>query len=134
MADAEAPDKFRFRDFMRDVYKRKFPEEPSELLRLQQNMNLATDDSMLNLAGVLMFGERPEWIKPQFVVKAIRFPGNEIHVTDYVDTEDFVGPLQKIFDDALAFVMRNLLKVQSGRGVKPPDCPKSRKAFLLIED
>jgi ATP-dependent DNA helicase RecG len=119
-AGVDALDKLRFRDFLRDVYKRKFPDEPSELLRLLQNMNLAADDGMLNLAGVLMFAERPEWIKPQFVVKAIRYPGSEIHVTDYVDTEDFAGPLKKIFDDALAFVMRNLHKVQAGRGVNAP--------------
>jgi len=87
-------------------------------------MNLATDEGMLNLAGVLMFAERPEWIKPQFVIKAIRYPGNEIHVTDYVDTEDFVGPLKKIFDDALAFVMRNLHKIQAGRGVNAPGLPE----------
>jgi len=123
-AGVEALDKLRFRDFLRDVYKRKFPEEPSELLRLLQNMNLATDEGMLNLAGVLMFAERPEWIKPQFVVKAIRYPGNEIHVTDYVDTEDFVGPLKKIFDDSLAFVMRNLHKIQAGRGVNAPGLPE----------
>ncbi len=123
-AGVEALDKLRFRDFLREVYKRKFPEEPSELLRLLQNMNLATDDGMLNLAGVLMFTERPEWIKPQFVVKAIRYPGDEIHVTDYVDTEDFVGPLKKIFDDAIAFVMRNLHKVQAGRGVNAPGLPE----------
>jgi ATP-dependent DNA helicase RecG len=123
-AGVEDLDKLRFRDFMRDVYKRKFPEDPVELFRMLQNMNLATDDGMLNLAGVLMFAERPEWIKPQFVVKAIRYPGNKIHVTDYVDTEDFVGPLQKIFDDALAFVMRNLHKIQAGRGVNAPGLPE----------
>ena len=50
---------------------------------------------------------------PQFVVKAIRYPGNKIHATDYIDTEDFAGPLPKMFDDALAFVMRNLHKVQA---------------------
>lgn len=123
-AGLEALDALRFRDFLRDVYKRKFPEKPSEMLRLLQNMNLATDDGMLNLAGVLMFAERPEWIKPQFVIKAIRYPGNEIHVTDYVDTEDFAGPLKKIFDDALAFVMRNLHKVQAGRSVNAPGQPE----------
>lgn len=63
-----------------------------------------------------MFAERPEWIVPQFAVKAIRYPGNKIHVSDYVDTEDFSGPLRKVFDDALAFIMRNLHKVQAGRG------------------
>ena len=114
-AGIDALDKLRFRDFLRDVYKREFPNDPVELTRLLQNMNLATADGMINLAGVLMFAERPEWIKPQFVIKAIRYPGNKVHATDYLDTEDFVGPLRKIFEDALAFVMRNLHKVQAGR-------------------
>jgi ATP-dependent DNA helicase RecG len=117
-------DKLRFRDFLRDVYKRDLPDAEAERLRLLQNMNLATDDGFLNLAGVLMFADRPEWIKPQFVVKAIRYPGNAIHVSDYLDTEDFEGPLQKIFADAIGFIMRNLRKVQAGRGVNAPGQPE----------
>jgi ATP-dependent DNA helicase RecG len=123
-AGVDALDKLRFRDFLRDVYKREFPDDPAELTRLLQNMNLTTEAGLLNLAGVLMFAERPEWIKPQFVVKAIRYPGDKIHATDYLDTEDFVGPLRKIFDDALSFVMRNLHKVQAGRGVNAPGVPE----------
>ncbi|MBT8420332.1 MAG: putative DNA binding domain-containing protein [Gammaproteobacteria bacterium] len=117
-------DKLRFRDFLRDVYNQAYPDSPAELTRLLQNMNLVTDDGRLNLAGVLMFIERPEWIVPQFVLKAIRYPGNRIHVTEYVDTEDFSGPLPKIFDDALGFVMRNLHKTQAGRGVNAPGTPE----------
>ncbi|MFO7750505.1 MAG: putative DNA binding domain-containing protein [Desulfobacteraceae bacterium] len=117
-------DKLRFRDFLRDMYQQAYPDNPEELTRLLQNMNLATDDGALNLAGLLMFAERPELIKPQFAVKAIRYPGDEIHVTDYVDTEDFAGPLPKIFDDTLAFVMRNLHKIQAGRGVNAPGRPE----------
>src|SRR5262249_15615922 len=114
----------RFRDFLQDVYEENYPDDPHELTRLLQNMNLATDDGKLNLAGLLMFSERPELIKPQFVVKAIRYPGNQIHATDYLDTEDFAGPLPKIFNDAIAFVMRNLHKVQAGRGVNAPGLPE----------
>lgn len=117
-------DKLRFRDFLRDFYKQPLPDSPAELTRLLQNMNLATDDGNLNLAGVLMFAERPEWIKPQFVIKAIRYPGNQIHISEYVDTEDFAGPLPKMFSDALAFVMRNLHKTQAGRGVNAPGQPE----------
>jgi ATP-dependent DNA helicase RecG len=117
-------DKLRFRDFLRDVYQQAYPDDPEELTRLLQNMNLATDDGVLNLAGLLMFAERPQLIKPQFVVKAIRYPGDEIHVTDYVDTKDFAGPLPKIFEDVLAFVMRNLHKIQAGRGVNAPGLPE----------
>lgn len=87
-------------------------------------MNLAVDDGRLNLAGVLLFAERPEWIAPQFIVKAVCYPGNEIHVTDYLDSEDFAGPLDKVFADSLAFVLRNLHKVQAGRGVNAPGIPE----------
>ena len=99
-------------------------ESPEALTRLLQNMNLATDEGVLNLAGVLLFSERPEWIKPQFVVKAIRYPGNDIHATTYLDTEDFAGPLAKAFADSLAFILRNLRKIQAGDGVNSPGTPE----------
>lgn len=123
-------DKLRFRDFLRDVYKQEYPDSHAELTRLLQNMNLATDDGRLNLAGVLLFAEQPEWIVPQFVVKAIRYPGDKIHATDYLDTEDFSGPLPKLFEGALAFVMRNLHKVQAGRGVNAPGLPEIPEAVF----
>jgi ATP-dependent DNA helicase RecG len=117
-------DKLRFRDFLEKFHKREYPDSQAELLQLLKNMNLATDAGMLNLAGVLLFSEHPELIRPQFVIKSIRYPGNEIHSTDYIDTEDFEGPLRKIFDDAMLFIMRNLHKVQAGRGVNAPGLPE----------
>jgi len=117
-------DKLRFRDFLRDVYGMEFPGVPQERLTLLQNMNLATDDGQLNLAGVLLFAERPEWIKPQFIVKAIRYPGNDIHVSAYLDSEDFAGPLLQMFAGSMAFVMRNLRKVQAGQGINTPGVPE----------
>ena len=125
-------DKLRFRDFLRDVYKLKFPDSDHELIRLLQNMNLASDDGKLNLAGVLLFAEQPEWIVPQFVIKAIRYPGDKIHSTDYLDTEDFSGSLPKVFEGALAFVMRNLHKVQAGRGVNSPGLPEIPEAVFEL--
>ncbi len=117
-------DKLRFRDFLRDVYKQEYPDADAARLTLLQNMNLATENGVLNLAGVLLFAERPEWIKPQFVVKAIRYPGNAIHVSEYLDSEDFAGPLPQMFAGAMAFVMRNLRKVQAGQGVNAPGKPE----------
>lgn len=128
-------DKLRFRDFLRDVYGMDFPDAPQERLTLLQNMNLAADDGSLNLAGVLLFAERPEWIKPQFIVKAIRYPGNAIHGSEYLDSEDFTGPLPQIFAGAMAFVMRNLRKVQAGQGVNAPgvsEIPPSVFEELLV--
>jgi ATP-dependent DNA helicase RecG len=116
-AGIDALDKLRFRDFLRDVFNQEFPDDVHERIRLLQNMNLATANAMLNLAGLLLFGEQPERFKPQFIVKAVRYPGNDIHTSDYLDTEDFSGALPKVFNDSLAFVQRNLHKVQAGRGV-----------------
>jgi len=129
-AGIEKLDKLRFRDFLKDVYKLEYPDSSTELMRLLQNMNLATDEGKLNLAGVLMFAERPEWIKPQFVIKAIRYPGNKIHVSDYLDSEDFSGSLRKVFDDAMGFVMRNLQKVQAGYGINEPGRPEIAEAVI----
>ncbi|VEN75482.1 ATP-dependent DNA helicase RecG [Candidatus Desulfarcum epimagneticum] len=123
-AGSEKLDRLRFRDFFKNFYNQDIPETPEALDRLLQNMNLATGDGRLNLAGVLLFAERPEWIAPQFLLKAVRYPGNEIHISDYLDSEDFTGPFRKIFDDALAFILRNLHKVQAGRGVNDPGLPE----------
>ena len=134
-AGVDKLDKLRFRDFLRDVHKQEYPDNPAELTRLLQNMNLATEGGKLNLAGVLLFAEQPEFIVPKFVVKAIRYPGNEIHATDYLDSEDFSGNLRRIFDNALGFVMRNLHKVQAGRGVNTlglPEVPETVFEELLV--
>jgi ATP-dependent DNA helicase RecG len=117
-------DKVRFRDFLLDAYHESMPESPERLLLLLQNMNLATDQGVLNLAGVLLFADRPEWIKPQFIIKAMRYPGNAVHVSQFLDSEDFAGPLPKLFESAMAFVKRNLRKVQAGRGVNEPGVPE----------
>jgi ATP-dependent DNA helicase RecG len=129
-AGIDKVDKLRFRDFLRDIYEMEYPDSIKERTRLLQNMNLATDNGNLNLGGLLMFGEQPELIMPQFVVKGIRYPGNEIHASDYLDTEDFVGPLPKIFADVLSFIMRNLHKVQAGRGVNAPGIPEIPKTVF----
>ena len=117
-------DKLRFRDFLHDVYDLEYPESEADRLRLLQNMNLATPDGFLNLAGVLLFAQHPHWIKPQFIIKGIRYYGDAIPTDDYLDTEDFIGPLRRVFEDAIAFIMRNLHKIQAGRGVNAPGIPE----------
>ncbi len=103
------------------------PEDSDSLVNLLQNMNLATENGLLNLAGVLLFGQHPEWVKPQFIVKGICFPGNEVSTSTYIDSEGFFGPLQKVFTDALAFVLRNLKKIQDNQDVNSIGRPEILK-------
>ena len=117
-------DRLRFRDFLKDIYKIDLPDRPEELLTLLQNMNLAADGGTLNLAGALLFAEKPEWIKPEFMVKAVSYPGRDIAVSKYLDSEDFCGPMKKIFEGSLAFIMRNLKKIQAGQNVNAPGVPE----------
>ena len=97
-------------DFLKDVYHEALPDLNSEKLHLLENMNLATGHQ-LNLAGLLLFARKPQLYKPEFIVKAVTFSGTKI-ADRYQDSEDFEGPLSLLFQGALAFIMRNLRKVQ----------------------
>ena len=123
-AGIEKLDKLRFRDFLAKVYGKLWPESSEELLLLLQNMNLATEEGLLNLAGVLLFSEKPEWIKPEFIVKTICCSGVQLPTYEYKDAEECVGPFSKIYEEALAFIMRNLHKVQEGSSVNSMSVPE----------
>lgn len=119
--------------FLKDVYKESLPSSDTEMLQLLENMNLASDKH-LNLAGLLLFGEKPQLYKPAFIVKAVSFPGVEI-ADRYLDSEDFEGPLAHVFQNALGFIMRNLRKVQKKKSVNTigdPEIPQIVFEELLV--
>jgi ATP-dependent DNA helicase RecG len=115
-------DRIRLRDFLAGSYQQDLPADDASVKQLLENMNLAKNGK-LNLAGLLLFGRQPQIAKPMFVVKAIRYPGAEIASQQYLDSEDFAGPLREIFDGALRFVLRNLPKIQGTRSVNEPGRP-----------
>ena len=123
-ARIEKLDALAFREFLERVYQHELPDADVERTRLLKNLNLATEDGFLNLACVLMFTAHPEWIVPQFSIKAIRYPGNAIHAHTYLDSQDFEGPLPKIYRDCHAFIMRNLHRIQAGQGINAPGTPE----------
>ncbi len=119
--------------FLKVAYKEEWPDSHAERVSLLENMNLAKGDR-LNLAGLLLFGDKPQFFKPAFIVKAVTFPGTEIG-SKYVDSEDFEGPLPVVFQGALRFIMRNLRKVQKNKSVNSvgdPEVPQSVFEELLV--
>ena len=119
-AKIEHLDLLRFRQFFEKSYGVPMPEEKDELRRVVTNMNLATDDGCLNLAGLMMFGRHPEFFVPQFCVKAVRINGNDMSFTSFLDREDFAGTIPDMYAGAMAFVMRNMHKTQRAESVNMP--------------
>jgi ATP-dependent DNA helicase RecG len=66
----------------------------------------------LTLAGLLLFGKKPTRIKPEFSLKAVCYHGREDISDTYVDSEVYEGRLTQLYEGALAFLRRNLRKVQ----------------------
>jgi predicted HTH transcriptional regulator len=101
-----------------DYFNRRYGKLPQSsgqpLSQVLQNIGLA-DGLELNLAGLLLFGRRPQRFRPAFMVKAVAFPGTVLHDTRYLDSEDIDGTLLEQYQRSLAFIKRNLHHVQAGR-------------------
>ena len=119
--------------FLLDVYGEVLPASNPKRLQLLENLNLASGNR-LNLAGLLLFGKKPQIYKPECIVKAVSFYGTEIG-NKYLESEDLEGSLPLVFRGALAFVMRHLRKVQKQRGVNSlgePEIPQVVLEELLV--
>lgn len=129
-AGLERLDAIRFRAFFERVYGRRYPARASEVARLARNMNLADEKGHLNLAGLLLFGRNPEFLLPQFGVKAVRMAGNSLAGQTYEDSEDFQGTLPDVYEGAMGFLSRNLRKRQGAGGVNAPGTSEVPRAVL----
>lgn len=132
-AGIEALDLKLFGKYLKKFYQTEIPDSIAKKQQLLENMNLASG-ARLNLAGLLLFAESPHFFKPAFIIKAVSFPGTSIGV-NYLDSEDFEGPLTEIFQGALLFIMRNLRKVQNNKNVNSigdPEIPQLVFEELLV--
>jgi ATP-dependent DNA helicase RecG len=97
-------------------------------------MNLL-QNGVLNLAGALLFSKMPHRQLPAFTVKAVAYPGNDIHLDTYIESRDIVGKLETMFDEALAFLLRHLRRLQNGQNVNSEgalEIPRVTLEELLI--
>lgn len=129
-ADVADLDLLRFRPFVEQTYGWDVPDQAPGVVRLLKNLTLATETGHLNLAGLLLFGRNPQRYRPQFEIKAVWYPGITPHPEEYLDGEDFVGPVPTLFEGALTFVMRTLHKVQGAGGVNSPGTPEVPRLVL----
>ena len=96
---------------------------------LLDNMNLMKD-GVLNVSGSLLFAKNPSFRLPIFIVKAIAYPGTEIHEEKYIDSQDITGKIADIFHKSMSFVLGNIKHIQGDQGVNAPGEPEIPRIVL----
>jgi ATP-dependent DNA helicase RecG len=109
-------DKDYFKRFFLKQYGESLDDQEIPLPKLLENMDLMKD-GVLNIAGALFFAGNQEYRLPLFCVKGAAYPGNDIHVSEYRDSDEIHGKLEDVFNRSVSFISRNLRRVQRGKSV-----------------
>ncbi len=85
------------------------------LERALQNLFLLDENGEATLGGLMYFGKKPQQKCPAFNIKAVWFYGNCIGDTEYRSSVDIDGPIQRLFDEGLRFIISCLHRIQAGQ-------------------
>ncbi|MBF0199577.1 MAG: putative DNA binding domain-containing protein, partial [Planctomycetes bacterium] len=84
--------------------------------RLLENLNLCRNQ-LLNIAGALLFGKNITHKLPTFLIKCVSYPGADVDVERYLDSQDISGVLKQVYEDTMGFILRNVKRVQGDQNV-----------------
>lgn len=112
-----------FKNFFEKNFGETLEDQDVSLPDILHNMNLMKD-GVLNISGALLFAKNPNFKLPMFIVKAIAFPGNEIHETEYLDSRDIKGKMADVFQQSMSFVLGNIRHIQGDQDVNAPGHPE----------
>ena len=111
-APIDAISKEMFERFYEEAFQEKPSDAGVEFPVLLSNMKLATTEERLTLAGLLLFCPTAGAVKPQFTIKATHYAGADRSVDRFIDKEDIGGPLIDQYKKTVAFIKRNLKRIQ----------------------
>lgn len=112
-----------FREFFKRRFDQELDQQTNSLGQVLSNMRLLVGES-LTVSGLMLFGKSPDQFLPVFHVKAVCYPGTDIHTSTYIDSADLRGRVQQQFEDALAFLLRHIRWEQAGQGVNSVGTPE----------
>ena len=118
-----------FKRFFEKTFGEPIERQEISLQDILYNMNLMKD-GVLNVSGALLFAKNPNLRLPMFIVKAVAFPGNDIHETTYLDSRDITGKLSDIFHQSMSFVLGNIRHIQDDQDVNAPGRPEIPRIVL----
>jgi ATP-dependent DNA helicase RecG len=105
-----------FKKYFQQQYDESVDDQEIPLTKLLENMDLMKD-GIFNIAGALLFAKNQENRLPLFCVKGVAYPGNDIHVSKYRDSEDIHGKVEDVFNRSVSFISRNLRRIQRDKHV-----------------
>ncbi|OGB32735.1 MAG: transcriptional regulator [Burkholderiales bacterium RIFCSPLOWO2_12_FULL_61_40] len=108
-------DEAAFRRYLEQRYGANQPDPAQPLDSVLQNLGLG-DGRELTLAGLMLFGRNQQRWRPAYSIKAVAFYGTSIADSHYQDSQDISGTLPTQYTEALAFIKRNLHRVQGDQG------------------
>ncbi len=123
-----------FKDFFLKTFGDPIEAQDLPLPILLENMNLM-QDGVLNVSGALLFAKNPSFRLPVFLVKAVSYPGTQIHEEEYIDSQDITGKIADIYYKSMSFVLGNIKQVQRNQGVNSPgesEIPRIALEELII--
>ena len=92
-------------------------------IRLFINKGILTQDELVTVAGLLMFGDDPQRFLPQSAIKLVRFNGTDPGC-DFIDRKEAIGTLLELIEQAIGFVQRNTRQGAKISGLKRIDIPE----------
>jgi ATP-dependent DNA helicase RecG len=105
-----------FKKYFQEQYGESVDDQEIPLTKLLENMDLMKD-GIFNIAGALLFAKNQEYRLPLFCVKAVAYPGDDIHASEYRDSEDIHGKIENVFNRSVSFISRNLRRIQREKHV-----------------
>ena len=105
-----------FRQFFSKRFGMELDEQGLSLAQVLTNMRLL-NNGLLSVSGALLFATDPTPLVPAFHIKAVCYPGTDIHASHYADSMDIYGRIDSQFEQAMSFVLRNLRREQRDQGV-----------------
>ena len=112
---AEDIDTLALDRFFENVYRKPMKDFNMPKDKLLKNLHITDEKGRLTTAGLLFFGEHPQWHKPVFVIKAVWFYGNSIAGTEYRDSRDIEGTIPEMYEQGMMWLKSCLRRTQSGQ-------------------
>jgi ATP-dependent DNA helicase RecG len=100
-----------FRQFFRSRFRQDLDEQELSLSQVLSNMRLLAEDR-LTVTGILVFAKDAATFLPAFIIKAVSYPGTDIHVSNYIESTDVAGRIDTQFHGAMSFILRHLRREQ----------------------